>query len=58
MPISMLKHFQQFRTLEKWHKFIREQDHYKLEPNTCRTTTDFSLQFKQIQEESSESRYQ
>jgi hypothetical protein len=28
------------------------------EPNTCRTTRDFSLQFKQIQEESLESRYQ
>jgi hypothetical protein len=38
--------------------FSREQDHYKLEPNTCRTTRDFSLQFKQIQEDSSESRYQ
>jgi hypothetical protein len=35
-----------------------QQDYYKLEPNTCRTTRDFSLQFKHIQAESSESRYQ
>jgi hypothetical protein len=41
-----------------WKIFIREQDYYKLESNTCRTTRDFSLQFKHIQAESSESRYQ
>jgi hypothetical protein len=29
-----------------------------MEQNTCRTTRDYSLQFKEIQAESSESRYQ
>jgi hypothetical protein len=47
---------QQYRICKLWNKRCPNGDH--LEPNTCRTTRDFSLQFKHIQAESSESRYQ